>query len=104
MAQRVTVGLPRFPSVPWFSRFPETNVRTYVRAADGTTGLWFFSLDAARLGAVIVARARYRIPYFWSACGSTARVRQCDTSAVGVGPDVVEPPAWSRSTSASASR
>jgi uncharacterized protein YqjF (DUF2071 family) len=60
------VGLPRLPSVPWFSRFPETNVRTYVRTEDGTSGVWFFSLDAARLGAVVVARTTYRLPYFWS--------------------------------------
>lgn len=60
------VGLPRVPSVPWFSRFPETNVRTYVRGPDGETGIWFFSLDAARLGAVVAARATYRLPYFWS--------------------------------------
>lgn len=52
--------------VPWVSRFPETNVRTYVRNADGITGIWFFSLDAARLGAVAVARTTYRLPYFWS--------------------------------------
>jgi uncharacterized protein len=52
--------------VPWVSRFPETNVRTYVRNADGVTGIWFFSLDAARLGAVAVARTTYRLPYFWS--------------------------------------
>lgn len=60
------VGLPHVPSVPWFSRFAETNVRTYVRSADGETGIWFFSLDAARLGAVVVARSTYRLPYFWS--------------------------------------
>jgi uncharacterized protein YqjF (DUF2071 family) len=60
------VGLPHVPSAPWFSRFPETNVRTYVRSADGQTGVWFFSLDAARLGAVVVARTTYRIPYFCS--------------------------------------
>jgi uncharacterized protein YqjF (DUF2071 family) len=60
------VGLPRVSSVPWLSRFAETNVRTYVRSDDGRTGIWFFSLDAARLGAVLVARATYRIPYFWS--------------------------------------
>jgi hypothetical protein len=49
------------------SQFAETNVRTYVRnPADGTSGIWFFSLDAARLGAVLVARATYRLPYFWS--------------------------------------
>jgi len=60
------VGLPGVPSVPWLSRFAETNVRTYVRSRDGTRGIWFFSLDAARLGAVVVARSTYRLPYFWS--------------------------------------
>ncbi len=60
------VGLPAVPSVPWVSRFAETNVRTYVRSTDGARGIWFFSLDAARLGAVVVARATYRLPYFWS--------------------------------------
>jgi uncharacterized protein YqjF (DUF2071 family) len=60
------VGLPGVPSVPWLSRFAETNVRTYVRGQDGSTGIWFFSLDAARLGAVLVARSTYRLPYFWS--------------------------------------
>jgi uncharacterized protein len=60
------VGLPGVPSVPWMSRFAETNVRTYVRGRDGTSGIWFFSLDAARLGAVLVARMTYRLPYFWS--------------------------------------
>lgn len=60
------VGLPGVPSVPWLSRFPETNVRTYIQSEDGERGIWFFSLDAARLGAVVVARTTYRIPYFWS--------------------------------------
>jgi len=60
------VGVPGVPSIPWFSRFAETNVRTYVRGRDGARGIWFFSLDAARLGAVVTARATYRIPYFWS--------------------------------------
>jgi uncharacterized protein len=60
------VGLPRVPSVPWLSRFAETNVRTYVRSRDGARGIWFFSLDAARLGAVVTARSTYRLPYFWS--------------------------------------
>jgi uncharacterized protein YqjF (DUF2071 family) len=52
--------------VPWASRFCETNVRTYVRDRAGRSGIWFFSVDAARLGAVGVARATYRLPYFWS--------------------------------------
>jgi uncharacterized protein YqjF (DUF2071 family) len=60
------VGLPHVRPVPWMSCFAETNVRTYVRSDDGRHGIWFFSLDAARLGAVLVARATYRIPYFWS--------------------------------------
>ncbi|HUS61003.1 MAG TPA: DUF2071 domain-containing protein, partial [Acidimicrobiales bacterium] len=60
------VGLPHLRPVPWVSEFAETNVRTYVRSADGESGIWFFSLDAARLGAVLVARTTYRLPYFWS--------------------------------------
>jgi uncharacterized protein YqjF (DUF2071 family) len=50
----------------WVSNFCETNVRTYVRDREGRSGIWFFSLDAARLGAVITARSTYRLPYFWS--------------------------------------
>jgi uncharacterized protein len=60
------VGLLGVRPVPWASEFAETNVRTYVRSRDGASGIWFFSLDAARLGAVLVARATYRLPYFWS--------------------------------------
>jgi hypothetical protein len=54
------------PSLPWLSRFGEVNVRTYVRDARGRQGIWFLSLDAARLPAVLAARAGYRLPYFWS--------------------------------------
>lgn len=52
--------------VPWASAFCETNVRTYVRDREGRPGIWFLSLDAARLGAVATARTTYRLPYFWS--------------------------------------
>ncbi len=58
-----TVGGRR---APWASDFCETNVRTYVRDGRGRAGIWFLSLDAARLGAVVVARTTYRLPYFWS--------------------------------------
>jgi uncharacterized protein YqjF (DUF2071 family) len=54
------------PAWPWASHFWETNVRTYVRGPDGRTGVWFLSLDASRLGAVVTARAGYGLPYFWS--------------------------------------
>jgi uncharacterized protein len=57
---------PGLPPLPWISTSPETNVRTYVRAPDGRRGIWFFSLDFARLPAVAVARAAYRLPYMWS--------------------------------------
>ena len=57
---------PGLPALPWASRFPETNVRTYVRGPDGQSAIWFFSLDASRLGAVVVARATYWLRYFWS--------------------------------------
>jgi uncharacterized protein len=51
------------PPLPWLSRFPELNVRTYVEVA-GRPGIYFFSLDAARRAAVFVARRTYRLPYF----------------------------------------
>jgi uncharacterized protein len=46
--------------------FPETNVRTYVIGPDGSRAVWFFSLDAARLAAVLLARVAYHLPYFWA--------------------------------------
>lgn len=60
------VSVPGLPALPWLSRFPETNVRTYVRGQDGGTGIWFLSLDADRLPAVLAARASYGLPYRWS--------------------------------------
>ena len=60
------VRLEHTPSLPWASRFCETNVRTYVRDEQGRPGIWFFSLDASRLGAVVAARATFRLPYMWS--------------------------------------
>lgn len=51
------------PPLPWLSRFSELNVRTYVEYG-GRPGIYFFSLDAARLAAVVAARRGYRLPYF----------------------------------------
>jgi uncharacterized protein YqjF (DUF2071 family) len=50
------------PPLPWLSRFPELNVRTYA-TVDGRPGIWFLSLDAARRAAVLGARRTYRLPY-----------------------------------------
>ncbi len=58
---------PGLPAVPWLSSFPETNVRTYVRGPGGGAGIWFLSLDATRLAAVMAGRAGYGLRYHWSA-------------------------------------
>ncbi len=58
--------LPYMRPVPWISSFPETNVRTYVRDRNGDRGLWFLSLDADRLAAVVGARTGFRLPYQWA--------------------------------------
>ena len=50
--------------LPGLSEFNELNVRTYVRAADGKPGVWFFSLEATSRLAVFAARRQYRLPYF----------------------------------------
>ncbi len=68
------VATPDGRRVPWVSNFCETNVRTYVRDGEGRSGIWFFSLDAARLGAVVIARTTpYRLPYFWASMRLGAR-------------------------------
>jgi uncharacterized protein len=54
------------PPLPFFSKFCELNVRTYVRYK-GMPGVYFFSLDAASLPAVLGARATYKLPYFHAA-------------------------------------
>ena len=54
------------PALPWISQFPETNVRTYVRGPDGERGVWFYTLEADRLAAVLLARWWYHLPYRWA--------------------------------------
>jgi uncharacterized protein len=51
------------PPLPVGSAFPEVNVRTYVNI-DGKPGVFFFSLDAGSILAVLGARALYHLPYF----------------------------------------
>jgi uncharacterized protein len=51
------------PPMPLISRFPELNVRTYA-SLGGKPGIFFLSLDAASLPAVLAARRSYRLPYF----------------------------------------
>ncbi len=79
------VHTPGDRGAPWVSNFCETNVRTYARDRDGRAGIWFLSLDAARLGAVAVARASYRLPYFWSSMRLTA---QAAPAGAGAGAEI----------------
>jgi uncharacterized protein len=58
--------LRALPPLPGLRRFPEVNVRTYVRAG-GRPGVYFFSLDAASAGAVAAARLGLRLPYHFAA-------------------------------------
>jgi len=51
------------PALPRLSRFPELNVRTYVRFR-GVPGVWFLSLDAASRPTVEGARRVFHLPYF----------------------------------------
>lgn len=59
--------------LPRVSEFLELNVRTYVRAADGKPGVWFFSLDASSRIAVEVARRAYKLPYFQARMSASRR-------------------------------
>ncbi len=56
---------PRFcPPVPGrLSWFLELNLRTYVHTADGTPGVWFYSLDCNNPVAVVLARTFFSLPY-----------------------------------------
>jgi uncharacterized protein len=66
--------LRRLPRVPTAGRFLETNLRTYVRLR-GRPGVWFFSLDAGSLLAVLGARATFGLPYFRADMTMTASGR-----------------------------
>lgn len=57
-------GMPRIPGA---NRFPELNLRTYVRERHtNQAGVYFFSLDAANPFAVGAARMLFHLPYYWS--------------------------------------
>lgn len=62
------------PAVGWLSRFWELNLRTYVRSADGTPGVWFYSLDCNRRMAVAIARRFFRLPYVFARISADGRL------------------------------
>lgn len=53
-----------FPGLPWRLRFPEYNVRTYVRIGDREPSVWFFSLNAPKPLVSFVARRAFHLPYY----------------------------------------
>lgn len=61
------VELRGMPQIPGIKRFPELNLRTYVRERDTNSyGVFFFSLDASNALAVAVARTFFHLPYYWA--------------------------------------
>ena len=66
------------PPLPMLSFFPQVNVRTCVTAED-KPGVFNFSVDAANLSAVWLARVFFRMPYWHAAIqvsGATVQARQ----------------------------
>jgi uncharacterized protein YqjF (DUF2071 family) len=83
--QMSNVGLRDFPAVPYLSAFPELNVRTYV-TRDNKPGVFFFSLDAARLAAVGTARAAVGLPYYWASMSCRREGRAVTFTSRRLGP------------------
>jgi uncharacterized protein YqjF (DUF2071 family) len=54
------------PPLPRISRYPETNVRTYVRTRSGAEGIWLFTLEVDSLFTVTCARPLLGVPYRWA--------------------------------------
>ena len=57
-----SLRVPGLPPIPTTSRFPEFNVRTYVRGPAGP-GVWFCSLDVPYWLPTLVARSGFALPY-----------------------------------------
>lgn len=74
---RIGAGGPRLPA----SRFPETNVRTYVIGPDGDRGVYFHSLDIDRLAPSIAAHLTYRLPYCYAEMSVTTDERRITYTA-----------------------
>jgi uncharacterized protein YqjF (DUF2071 family) len=59
-------------------QFLETNVRTYVHLRPDEPAVYFFSLDAASLLAVVGARVGVGLPYFWATGRERRRVDELE--------------------------
>ncbi len=86
--------MPGVPALPFVSRFPETNLRTYVRDPKGGERLWFLSLDVESLPTVVGARLGLAVPYLPALMRVQAAdtvVYQSITEAAGLPPPDHEP-------------
>lgn len=90
------------PALPYLSTFPQVNVRTYVRDAEGRPGLIFLSMAASRLVPVLCGRLTLGLPYRWArvrvehraglhAYDVTGRNESNERVALRIGQRVVEP-------------
>ena len=75
------VTLRPFPAIPFFSAFPELNLRLYVKH-EGRSGVWFLSLDASRLVAVLAARRFFHLPYHHASMAVGRRAEGVEYSSV----------------------
>ncbi len=85
------VRLRGTPNMPWLSKFPELNLRTYV-VAEGKPGVWFFSLDAGNFLAAVIARRWFHLPYFRARMSCEERdgwIHYKSVRTHGGGPDAV---------------
>jgi uncharacterized protein YqjF (DUF2071 family) len=70
--------------VPRLSSYLELNCRTYVRGADGGSGIWFLSLDASARWAVEAARRLYGLPYHLARMSSDGTFESARSGVEGV--------------------
>lgn len=75
---RISGSRPAFLPRQASMAFLETNLRTYVRAPDGEPGIYFFSLDASSVSAVVGARLLFGLPYFPATMVATLDGRRID--------------------------
>src|SRR5215207_4081784 len=64
---------PVGPQIPGVARFAETNLRTYVLAADGSDGLSFFDIEASNAAVVWTTRSAFGLPYRRARMGVSAQ-------------------------------
>lgn len=74
------------PPPPLLSSFHEVNVRTYVHSGGRDPGVWFFSLDAARTLAVLIARALWKLPYHLARMNLTREPKRVHYSSARLWP------------------